>query len=82
MLRWIQDFDSLLYQVSLLQQEVLTQEQLDLKRNQYLEPLQTTIPLEMLFIAPTRRAQHLSQEHRATFTIFLKGSQFPLLQAI
>jgi hypothetical protein len=29
-----------------------------------------------------RRAQHLSQEHRASFTIFLKGSRFPLLQAI
>jgi hypothetical protein len=67
---------------ALLQQEGLAQEQLDLKLNQYLEPLQTSIPLELFFTAPTRRAQYLSQEHWSTFTIFLKGSQFLLLQVV
>jgi hypothetical protein len=60
MLRWIQAFDSLPYQLSLLQQG-LTKEELDLKRNQYLEPLQISIPLELLFTAPARRARHLTR---------------------
>jgi hypothetical protein len=38
----------------LLQQEGLRQEELDLKRNQYIEPLQTLISLELLFTTPVR----------------------------
>jgi hypothetical protein len=41
--------------------------------------LQTSIPLELLFTALARRAQPHSQEHRATFIIFLKGLWLPLL---
>ena len=47
---------------ALLHQEGLTQEQLDFKPNQSLEPLQTSISLELHFTAPVRRAQCLSQE--------------------
>jgi hypothetical protein len=32
-------------------------------KNQYIEPPQISIPLELLFTALARRAQHLSQEH-------------------
>jgi hypothetical protein len=52
------------------------------KPNQYLEPLQISIPLELLFTAPMRWAQVLSQEHRVTFIISLKGSLFQHLQVV